>query len=78
VQGSALDRLVSDKSLRARLTSGLADTNVRERLSTEGNVALTALDAAFREKGLPSNLDLAITGSQGIAVTALIGLTAAH
>lgn len=76
VHGSALDRLLSDKGLRSRLTTALAKSNVRDELSSEANALLEALDGSFKAKSLPNGLDLAVTGSQGLAIAALIGLTA--
>jgi putative ATP-dependent endonuclease of OLD family len=76
VQGSALDRLLSDKGLRSRLARQFAKSNVRNELKTDAGEALTALDLAFKQKSLPDKLDLAITGAQGLSITALIGLTA--
>ena len=76
VQGSALDRLLSDKALRSRLASELAKSDVAEQLTDSGKAALKALNAAFKTKSLPDELDLAITGAQGLSITALIGLTA--
>jgi len=76
VQGSALDRLLSDKSLRSRLGSKLAKSDVKDTLEPDAQKALVELDTSFRKKALPSNLDLAITGAQGVTITALIGLTA--
>jgi len=76
VQGSALDRLLSDKGLRSRLASQFAKSNVKSELKTDASEALTALDLAFKQKSLPDKLDLAITGAQGLSITALIGLTA--
>jgi putative ATP-dependent endonuclease of OLD family len=76
VQGSALDRLLSDKGLRSRLASELAEKDVKEGLRDEAKKALTKLDLAFKKENLPAGLDLAITGSQGLSISALIGLTA--
>lgn len=76
VQGSALDRLLSDKALRSRLGSKLAKSDVRDTLEPDAQKALGELDTAFRKNALPSSLDLAITGAQGVTITALIGLTA--
>ncbi len=76
VQGSALDRLVSDKALRSRLGSKLANSDVKDTLEPEAQKALFELDLSFKKSALPSSLDLAITGAQGITITALIGLTA--
>jgi putative ATP-dependent endonuclease of OLD family len=76
VQGSALDRLLSDKALRSRLASELAKSNVTEQLTDAAKEALKALDLVFKKKSLPDELNLAITGGQGLSITALIGLTA--
>lgn len=76
VQGSALDRLLSDKTLRSRLTTELAKSDVSEQLGQGGKAALKELDTVFKKKNLPDDLDLAITGGQGLSVSALIGLTA--
>jgi putative ATP-dependent endonuclease of the OLD family len=76
VQGSALDRLLSDKALRSRLATELAKNNVKDELTDAKKEVLKALDLAFKANSLPDGLDLAITGSQGLSITALIGLTA--
>jgi putative ATP-dependent endonuclease of OLD family len=76
VQGSALDRLLSDKGLRSRLSSELAKSEVKQELADNAKKALGELDTAFRKKNLPDGLDLAITGGQGASIASLIGLTA--
>jgi putative ATP-dependent endonuclease of OLD family len=76
VQGSALDRLLSDKTLRSRLSSKLAETNVVDALNDESKTALSTLSDAFATRSLPTDLDLSITGAPGISVMALVGLTA--
>lgn len=76
VQGSALDRLLSDKGLRSRVANELADSNVSGHLSEEARKALNGLDTAFRERKLPVGLDIAVAGGQGPSVGSLIGLTA--
>jgi putative ATP-dependent endonuclease of OLD family len=76
VQGSALDRLLSDKGLRSRMASELAKNNVKNELTTEAQAALTNLDTAFQRESLPAGLDLAITGGQGASIASMIGLTA--
>jgi putative ATP-dependent endonuclease of OLD family len=76
VQGSALDRLLSDKGLRSRLASELAGSGVKDQLKEDAKTTLGKLDEVFKREGLPDKLDLAVTGSQGISVAALIGLTA--
>lgn len=76
VQGSALDRLLSDKGLRSRLVSGLAKRDVKGELAEGAKTALEDLDTTFKRKDLPAGLDLAITGGQGASIAALVGLTA--
>lgn len=43
VQGSALDRLVSDSALRSRIAAALAQTDIEEQLLPEGKEALQRL-----------------------------------
>jgi putative ATP-dependent endonuclease of OLD family len=76
VQGSALDRLLSDKSLRSRLASELAKSDVKNQFTDDAKAILIGLDKAFKAKSLPYGLDLAITGGQGLSITALIGASA--
>jgi putative ATP-dependent endonuclease of OLD family len=76
VQGSALDRLLSDKGLRSRIASELAKTEVKSELTPEALDALRNLDEAFRKEKLPDHLDLSITGGPGPSIASLIGLTA--
>lgn len=76
VQGSALDRLLSDKGLRSRMVSELAKNDVREELTEKSQRALTDLDTAFKKESLPSGLDLSLTGGQGPSIASLVGLTA--
>ncbi|MGF6306571.1 hypothetical protein ABIB82_000009 [Bradyrhizobium sp. i1.8.4] len=76
VQGSALDRLLSDKGLRSRMASELAKNDVKNELTTEAQTALKNLDTAFQRESLPAGLDLAITGGQGPSIASMIGLTA--
>lgn len=76
VQGSALDRLLSDKGLRSRLASELAAAEVKDVLGDQAKKALTDLDKTFSERSLPAGLDLSITGGQGASIAALVGLTA--
>jgi len=77
VQGSALDRLLSDKTLRSKMAKELAKTEVESQLSPEGKNALGDLDTAFKKEKLPETLHLSITGGQGASVAAMVGLTAA-
>lgn len=76
VQGSALDRLLSDKGLRSRLASKLAEAEVKDALGDPAKKALCNVEKEFRERNLPAGLDLAITGGQGASIASLIGLTA--
>ncbi|ARV19529.1 DNA replication and repair protein RecF [Curvibacter sp. AEP1-3] len=76
VQGSALDRLLTDKGLRSRMASNLAENNVRDELSDDARKALVDLDDAFRRRRLPDDLDIAVTGGPGPSIASLVGLTA--
>jgi putative ATP-dependent endonuclease of OLD family len=76
IQGSALDRLLSDKTLRSRLGQKLADSDVEEELKEEAKRSLQTLDGAFRKHDLPTGLSLGFTGGQGQSLNALIGLNA--
>jgi len=76
VQGSALDRLLSDKGLRSRMASELAKSDVKENLTPDAQKALKELDKTFKKQSLPDGLDLSITGGQGPSIAALVGLTA--
>ncbi|MET4391466.1 hypothetical protein ABIB73_007257 [Bradyrhizobium sp. F1.4.3] len=75
VQGSALDRLLSDKGLRSRMASELAKNDVKNELTTEAQTALENIDTALQRESLPADLDLAITGGQGPSIASMIGLT---
>jgi putative ATP-dependent endonuclease of the OLD family len=77
VHGSALDRLLADRTLRSRLGQKLAQEDVVGELNDNGKKRLKELDTAFRKKALPSELQIAITGSPGLSLNALIGITAA-
>ena len=76
VQGSALDRLLSDRALRSRIASTLADTDIGEQLVPDAKEALETLDGAFRQQRLPARLGLSLTGGPGPSIASLIGLTA--
>lgn len=76
VQGSALDRLLTDKGLRSRMASKLAENDMRSELSDDARKALSDLDDAFRRRKLPDDLDIAVTGGQGPSIASLVGLTA--
>lgn len=76
IQGGALDRLLADKGLRAKLGYNIGQTSVQDALSSEARGKLTALDQSFDKSGLPSGLQLGFVGAPGLSVNALIGLTA--
>ena len=76
VQGSALDRLLSDKGLRSRMAAALATTEVKGRLADDKKQALTSLDGAFVSQNLPQGLDLSIIGGYGASIASMVGLTA--
>ena len=76
VQGSALDRLLQDKGLRAKLGYELSEEDVKDVLSDNSKTKLADLENAFKSKTLPTDLGLGITGGPGLSINALVGLTA--
>ncbi|MEE4209628.1 MAG: AAA family ATPase [Parvularcula sp.] len=76
IQGSALDRLLADKSLRAKLAKEIGEKNVEEKLAEPSKEKLATLDTQFGTQALPTKLGLGLVGGQGFSLNALIGLTA--
>ena len=77
VQGSALDRLLTDKGLRARIANKLAENDdMLSQLSEDARKALGELNKVFCDHKLPNDLDIALTGGQGPSIASLVGLTA--
>jgi putative ATP-dependent endonuclease of the OLD family len=76
IQGSALDRLLADKSLRAKLAKQLGEKNVEDELADPSKEKLKELEKQFGEQALPTDLGLGLVGGQGFSLNALIGLTA--
>lgn len=76
VYGSALDRLLSDKGLRARIGQHVSEINLQDKLSDDAKKALGKLDAVLKTESLPNKLELGLTSSQGLSIGALIGLLA--
>lgn len=77
VHGSALDRLLTDKGLRARIANKLGEsTDMLSQLSDDARKALDELDNVFLDHKLPNGLDIAVTGGQGPSIASLVGLTA--
>ncbi|GGA38248.1 hypothetical protein [Sphingomonas psychrolutea] len=52
VQGAALDRLLSDKGLRSRMASTLADHAIKDELADDAKTSLADLDKAFGARSL--------------------------
>ena len=78
VYGSALDRLLADKSLRARLGRRVAKIELHEDLNEEARKALDELDETLKRESLPHELELGLTSSQGLSIGALTGLFASQ
>ncbi len=76
VLGSALDRLISDKTLRSRMGQKLGSGDLDDELTKDAKTQLSNLDVAFKEQSLPTGLGLGLTGGPGLSLNALIGLTA--
>ena len=75
VQGSSLDRLLADKTLRSRLGVEFSKDDVTGELQEDGQTALKALDESLSNQSLPHALGLGLNLGQGQSVSALIGLT---
>ena len=76
LQGSALDRVLSDKGLRSRMATALAPTEIKSHLADDKQEALTSLDSAFIGQKLPHGPDLSIIGGYGASIASMVGLTA--
>lgn len=76
VSGSALDRLLSKGNLKSRINKQVSDANISDALLKDEKDSLATLGVAMREAGLPYDLDLGLTSSQGLSIGALIGLLA--
>ncbi len=76
VYGSALDRLLADNALRARIGKQVSDLNLHDSLNEQGKKAVKSLDARMFDAALPHDLKLGLTTSQGLSIGALIGLLA--
>lgn len=76
VYGSALDRLISDNSLRSKIGAAISQFPLKDNLRDDAKQALSNLDGNFQAEHLPSGLDLGIASSQGVSIGSLIGLLA--
>lgn len=74
VYGSALDRLLADGNLRAKVLSEISEMSFTDQLSDESREALSTLDETFAKQLLPANLSLGMAGAQGISIGSLLGL----
>lgn len=76
VYGSALDRLLADSALRARIGKEVSDLNLHDALNAQGKQTIQDLDERMKKAALPSALKLGLTTSQGLSIGALVGLLA--
>jgi len=78
VYGSALDRLVADNGLRARIGKQMAKVSLANELLEESRIALEKLNEKMGDNRLPTGLSLGMTSGQGPSIGSLIGLLALH
>lgn len=76
VFGSALDRLLADPAIKARIAKKVAEQDFSGAVGDAGVKALEALDQRLKAASLPSGVKLGLTSSQGLSIGALIGLLA--
>ena len=76
VYGSALDRLLADNALRARIGKQVSDLDLNMALNENGREAIASLDQRMTDAALPGALKLGFTTSQGLSIGTLIGLMA--
>ncbi|MGO6692521.1 ATP-dependent endonuclease [Rhizobium johnstonii] len=78
VSGSALDRLLSNRSLKARISRLLSDQGLAGALDEETTSALKKLDGVMQISGLPHGAGLGMASSNGISIGSLVALTASQ
>lgn len=78
VYGSALDRLLADNGLRARIGKAISSVPLLDQLDGESKKALAGLDEKMQKGALPTGLKLGMSSSQGVSIGSLIGLLANH
>ncbi|WP_170973477.1 AAA family ATPase [Rhizobium sp. FKY42] len=76
VSGSALDRLLSKGNLKSRISKEVSAADLSNALTENEQRSLETLDKSMAAAGLPSGLDIGLTGSQGLSIGALVGLLA--
>ncbi|MDP9630308.1 UNVERIFIED_ORG: putative ATP-dependent endonuclease of OLD family [Ensifer adhaerens] len=75
VYGSGLDRLLAEDNLRAKMGKLVSQVPLADELGTDAKRSMVGLSEALERAALPSEISLGMTGSQGISIGALIGLT---
>lgn len=75
IQGGALDRLLDDRALRARLARHLAQDELQNQLGDDARARLTTLDVDLTNRHLPHGLGLGFVGGPGVSINSLVGLT---
>ncbi|NUU44507.1 ATP-binding protein [Tardiphaga robiniae] len=78
VAGSALDRLLSNGNLKSRISQKISEVDIDAALQEGETEALRELDSKLQKAGLPHDLALGLTSSQGLSIGALIGLLASR
>ncbi|QZO00510.1 ATP-binding protein [Chenggangzhangella methanolivorans] len=76
VFGSALDRLLADPAIKARIAKKVAEQDFSGAVGDAGVKVLGELDLRLKAASLPSGVKLGLTSSQGLSIGALIGLLA--
>jgi putative ATP-dependent endonuclease of OLD family len=76
VFGSALDRLLADPAIKARIAKQVAEQDFAAAVGNDGRKALEQLDKRLVAASLPHGAQLGLISSQGLSIGALIGLLA--
>lgn len=76
VFGSALDRLLADPAIKARIAKQVSEQDFAASVGEDGLKALERLDLRLTAASLPHGVQLGLTSSQGLSIGALIGLLA--
>ena len=78
VRGSALDRLLSDRSLRSRVTQQLAEQELKQQLTQEKREALEAPERDVLRSEPARQTRLGVDGGPGASIASMVGLTSAE
>jgi putative ATP-dependent endonuclease of OLD family len=76
VFGSALDRLLADPAIKARIAKQVSEQDFAAPVGDDGRKALERLDQRLVAASLPHGVQLGLTSSQGLSIGASIGLLA--